>query len=324
MFRKIAFFTLLLFSIANCASERDVSKLDAEIAAMRGQLEEASQTAASYKTGSPIHSLITLRKEIYAHGLAMLQQKRDANLFYVDLKYTTDGASYAAPSDKNPTMEALRKDIDDMKSKISASRAKAMSSGGLLQAVSLLTAETDALALTQMEYRLSSLKFDFPMYLPNGKLQNELSPPTSNDIARAVASESKPVEDPEQSAMKTALAVRLLNKNRRPSNYRENVFEDQLRFKFEYENLGAKDIRAFTGLVIFKDIFNRPFYQLSLTADKRVPSHKKITDADKGIDFNQFKAEHQQLATTEMENLRVDFEPASIMFTDGTQLGKAG
>lgn len=96
-----------------------------------------------------------------------------------------------------------------------------------------------------------------------------------------------------------------------------------IRFGFTYENLGQTDIRAFTGVVQFNDIFDREIMKLRLTNDEFIPAGQFITDSEKGMGVNQFLDDHVQLAGTELHNLIVHYEPESIIFSDGTQIGSA-
>ena len=39
---------------------------------------------------------------------------------------------------------------------------------------------------------------------------------------------------------------------------------------FEYENKTEREIRAFTGTVVFADMFDRDIYRVALTVDKTI------------------------------------------------------
>jgi hypothetical protein len=128
--------------------------------------------------------------------------------------------------------------------------------------------------------------------------------------------------DPTEAALRAALNVILVQKRLIPKDVSANRFNAQEAFSFRYVNRSEKDIRAFTGYVTFSDLFDREFLRISLTSEARIPSGESRSE-DRSIELDQFSQEHGRLASTALEDLKVKFEPASVLFSDGTQLGSA-
>jgi hypothetical protein len=133
---------------------------------------------------------------------------------------------------------------------------------------------------------------------------------------------SRVVQPPASIAGETeSLSVVLRGKNYRPADAMADRYSNQLELDLEYANDFDEEIRAFTGTMVFMDIFDREFLRVRLTVDERIPAGRTVRDRGKVFEINQFMASHQQLVTTDLDNLRMKFESASIMFSDGRTIG---
>jgi hypothetical protein len=126
-----------------------------------------------------------------------------------------------------------------------------------------------------------------------------------------------------QQLLREALMVELVDTTYVPEDYTAGRYSDYVLFTFKYSNTSGQDIRAFTGVVTFMDLFRRPIKELSLTYDTAIAAGGEVVDDDKGLELNQFLDDDQWLATTPRANMVVEFEPQSIIFGDGTRLGSA-
>lgn len=106
-----------------------------------------------------------------------------------------------------------------------------------------------------------------------------------------------------------------------PKNTSAGRFSDSLFFVLQYTNTSQKDIRAFTGFIVFADLFGREIKRLTLTYDKPLGRGLSIEDGDKQYAINQFIDADQKLASSTLDNLKVSFITESIIFSDGTQVG---
>jgi hypothetical protein len=257
--------------------------------------------------------------------LAMLMQRRTALTYYIRTSYSVTGIGYTPPVDVTERIAALEAELTSKRQEVAA--AEAAVGGGLLgvmQAVNVATQET---LVSQLEYQLASLRYGFPVFVAPSST-NSAGP--SAHPATPVKSTKEPgpapvaapsPEEIQKASLRDSLAVRLVRKRLVPADYKSGRYEDWLGFAFEYENKTEKDVRAFTGTVVFKDIFDRPFYRLRLTVDEPLSASKTVVDTDKGIDVNKFDDDQRRLVNTEIANLKVDFEPASVLFVDGTRIG---
>lgn len=96
---------------------------------------------------------------------------------------------------------------------------------------------------------------------------------------------------------------------------------DRIVLTLRYENVGTRDIRAFTGVMVFDDLFDRHIKSLNLTYDDPIRAGLTVVNRSKGFEPNQFIDSDQKLMTAELQDLKFRFEMKSIIFSDGTQIG---
>ena len=186
-----------------------------------------------------------------------------------------------------------------------------------------LDVETKMLLVSQLDYQLTAYHSGFPPYIAPepGASATALKPTPGAAVEPLVVPAAPSPRDQEREALQAAVGVRLVDKTYVPSDWQARRYEDFVALEFEYANKADKDIRAFTGTVVFKDIFERPFLRLNLTFDQRIAAGHSVRDKDRSLKTNQFSDEQQKLINTELENLRVGFEVESVLFADGTKMG---
>lgn len=151
---------ILLFFSMNGPS---TAELDADIQAVGADLKSAEDEAAQY-TGGVILALIKLRQETLQNTKVMLQQKRSSMLRGIRLNYSVDGDK---PSLMRPDkIEALEKDVAAAQREVAdAEREAAKYSGGLLQSLALMRAETARLSVAQLKAALLLARNGIPAFV---------------------------------------------------------------------------------------------------------------------------------------------------------------
>lgn len=121
--------------------------------------------------------------------------------------------------------------------------------------------------------------------------------------------------------LRKTVDVAIYKKNFSPSDYQSGQYEDYISLGFVFKNLTDKDIRGFTGTVIFNDIFDKEISKTNLSYDEILPAGKTVRwNGQKK--YNQFRDEDKKLANTELNNLKLVWMPEKVLFTDGTKIGK--
>jgi hypothetical protein len=130
------------------------------------------------------------------------------------------------------------------------------------------------------------------------------------------------VESSIQQQIARILDVIVTGMSQLPTNANAGRYSDYIAFEMQYENKGDKTIRAFTGVLTFSDLFDRTIKKLQLTYDSPIAPKQKVIDKEKTFKVNQFMDEDMKLYNSKLENLHVTFAGQSVIFDDGSRLGK--
>jgi hypothetical protein len=137
--------------------DRDRASIASELSKMEAESEKYS--------GGLLKSLIEIRIAMQRNALAMLDQKKASFVRRISLNYTIEGKSIQPASDAD--LSDILEDLSQAEKKASASRLEAEKySGGLLQSMALIKAETDKLSVSQLRLKFYSAKHGIPMPFP--------------------------------------------------------------------------------------------------------------------------------------------------------------
>ena len=126
--------------------------------------------------------------------------------------------------------------------------------------------------------------------------------------------DSAPARPPSDEAGK-AIRFAVLEKRFMPADPDSNEYQARIILKCSYENVSARDIRAFTGTVIFQDLFGREIHRVSVTISDPVKAGQQAT-WDGVANYNQFIEAQQRFRAAELRDMKVVWAPISIMFSD--------
>lgn len=111
-----------------------------------------------------------------------------------------------------------------------------------------------------------------------------------------------------------ALTVSLFEKGFTEYNYQKYIT-----YKFAFENKTDKNIKAFTGQIVFYDLFDKEISSLNLTYDDGVTANS-MKNWNAQTDYNQFKDEDITLKSKNVEDLKIKWVPGKIIFEDNSTL----
>jgi hypothetical protein len=122
-----------------------------------------------------------------------------------------------------------------------------------------------------------------------------------------------------QAAMDSVLVVALVRKGYLGSDYSAGRYEDVITLSFAYQNKSARDIRAFEGSVTFMDLFGDTVYAANLKVDDPLKGGQTRRE-ERSIKYNQFNDHQQKFRATDLENMKVSWQPKTVLFGDGQAL----
>ena len=166
--------------------------------------------------------------------------------------------------------------------------------------------------------------------LPVGKtvgelIERERQLQADDELARAEEAKRKAQEEErraeaaaaaeeQREGMREAAMVTVYEKG-----FYDGRVQDAITIKLSFENSGDRDVRAFKGVVVFKDVFGDVISRVSLKEDEGLAAGKTIRRS-RSIDYNQFDDADTALRATDLEDMSVEWEPDTIIFADGEEL----
>jgi hypothetical protein len=136
-------------------------EIDRDRAAVATSITQAKEEATKY-SGGFIKSFIELRLSILRVTDAMLEQKREAIIRRITMVYPVDFKPAAAASEAE--LNEIIAEIKQAEDRLAASKKEASKyTGGLVQGLALMKAETDDIAVSQLRLKFYSAKHGFPI-----------------------------------------------------------------------------------------------------------------------------------------------------------------
>ena len=126
--------------------------------------------------------------------------------------------------------------------------------------------------------------------------------------------DSAPARPPSDEA-EQAIRFAVLEKRFMPADPDSNQYQARIMLKCGYENVSARDIRAFTGTAIFQDLIGREIYRVGVTISDPIKAGQQAT-WDGVVNYNQFFEEQQRFRAAELRDMQVVWVPISVIFSD--------
>jgi hypothetical protein len=112
------------------------------------------------------------------------------------------------------------------------------------------------------------------------------------------------------------VTMKVLSKDTTKNSYDNGI--DTIETSVEFTNATGKDIRAFTGVMHFMDLFDRTIKDVSMTYEKELKAGETKT-WDASIDYNQFMESDMRLATVDLNSMKSSLTVREVIFADGTR-----
>ena len=130
------------------------------------------------------------------------------------------------------------------------------------------------------------------------------------DAARAEA-------EKQRKKLVDALVVTVYDKGTTTSEFSGDV--DNMTFKLVFQNKSAKDIKGFKGGLVVRDMFGAVVKKLAVE-EEEVLAAGKSKRTESAYHYNQFMNEDAKIVQAKFADLKFEWEPGIILFTDGTSL----
>lgn len=101
--------------------------------------------------------------------------------------------------------------------------------------------------------------------------------------------------------------------------FSEYNYSEYITYTFTFKNKTDKDIAGVKGSVTFYDMFDSKINSLSLSYDKGIKAGKTVNYRAQ-TDYNQFMDKDTKLKNTNLDKLKVVWEPEQLIFSDGEKI----
>ncbi|MFW6085768.1 MAG: hypothetical protein ACODAG_01075 [Myxococcota bacterium] len=138
-----------------------------------------------------------------------------------------------------------------------------------------------------------------------------------DDTPAASAAGAKPSDEPERGVSGVVLEPELADKR-----FEEGRFQSFVSLDIDWHVAEAvKPVRAVKGRLLLQDLFDETKHAIGWTIHAPVREGERFTQKDTGFEYNQFMDAHQWARDTKPADMKLAFEPAAVVYQDGTAEG---
>jgi hypothetical protein len=215
--------------------------LESEIAAVDSEIKDAMAEDAQVE-GGLVKALIRGRLAVLQQTRAMLNQKKGAWFFGIMTHYRVDGHAFVPDPDAQQKLAGVARELEDLRSRITAQRAEAAESGGLVGALNHVTLATMRQTEAMLDQKRVALEFGLPNYLGDRVRTSEPAAPSGPPSVGTAMQTPQPAGS--QSELKiVSIDSRVTESNESWSKYA---------WKLIVQNSGARD-EAVDATIEFQD-----------------------------------------------------------------------
>lgn len=136
---------------------------------------------------------------------------------------------------------------------------------------------------------------------------------------KALAEQVKAQQLESLKEMNNTLTVSLVELKLNPKNYENKHYSEYFTIRIAFKNNASEALSGVKGTVILRDMFGDVIKRIGLTDDTQInPGTSYIYNGT--IDYNQFKAEDNKLASADPSKLQFEWEPGTYIFASGKKL----
>jgi len=311
--------------LAGCvptARTQDLAAVQSDLSAVQSETKIAQTEDVRY-TGGLIKTLIATRIAMLRQTEAMLEQKLLSLKLGIATSYAVDGKAFSLPASASQMLADVENEILASEAKIHKQEAEAARySGGLVQAMSFTALETMRQTHAMLEQKRVSLKYGLPQYIGFIDAKNSGSPLVAS--AKTPITDASPSKGSQQTSsdeLRKIITLAVVEKSFVSADSQSRRYQALLTLKCSYQNASERDIRAFTGTIIFQDLFGKEIYRVSVTISDPIKAGQQST-WNGTVNYNQFVEAQQRFRAAELRDMQVVWAPASIIFADGTRIGE--
>lgn len=138
---------------------------------------------------------------------------------------------------------------------------------------------------------------------------------------KALAAKAKAAEETKAKELRDTITVSVFEKGFVEKDIYAHDYDDKITLKVAYQNNSKRDLAAFKGIITFRDTFGDKIYSTGLKDDVGVKAGA-TRNVGLFVKYNQFIDADVRLKNADLAKTKVEFQPITVMFADGSSLGE--
>jgi hypothetical protein len=139
------------------------------------------------------------------------------------------------------------------------------------------------------------------------------------DKAQHLADQLRAQHDAQVKALKDALTVAFVQKDFQDTDFESGSYQALILVKFALHNNTTKTIRAVKGRTTFRTTLGDQIYTTNFEYEEPIGPGKTV-GYNGSVDYNQFDDALTRFKNADINNVKLDWEPHTILFVDGSKL----
>ena len=133
---------------------------------------------------------------------------------------------------------------------------------------------------------------------------------------KALAEQVAKAREAKMEALRGAVVVAVSSKRYQAADWHRRIYDDAILMNLAFANHTGKAVAGVKGTLVFADLFGDEFQRISIAYDGGIPVDGVAT-WNGSVEYNQFNEADKKLAHTDLDKLKVRWEPDTILFADG-------
>jgi len=136
-----------------------------------------------------------------------------------------------------------------------------------------------------------------------------------------LAEEARKEDEALAKQLSSTVLVEVYKKGFIPAEYSSGSYDDYISLSLAIQNICPKEIRAFKGKLVVKDLFGTLIKNYVFDSDKKLKPNQKM----RGTFYwscNKFNDDDEKIKATSLDSLKITWQPIAIIYSDGTKIGK--
>jgi len=132
---------------------------------------------------------------------------------------------------------------------------------------------------------------------------------------KAMVEAAAEARESQMAVLRDAVFVNVAAKKTLFQSFEARRYSDEVHFEVGFINRTGKPVAGVKGTLVFADLFGDEFKRLNISYDEGI-GIDSVAIWKGYVDLNQFNAGDKKLASTDLDKMKISWEPEAIVFSD--------